>query len=209
MSQQSVLSYFKNVKRSLPDQHAAKKRKVALQMHEIENLLHTESDDDESAEEISENVGDETVDQNDQASDALKESKEFEDDSDWEDLANKTLDDVEQLTNKTDDDEEHSNKTVDEEEQPATNTSDDEEKQEDQETIIGVTTWAGDDHDTKSNDTPEKIEQSSSSPPFHGFPQLKRQEEMCLRTPTSSSVMTEENSRRSKKTSSFSRAIWN
>ena len=51
MSQQSVLSYFKSVKRSNPDQHAAKKRKVILQSHEIESLLETEHDHTRSGDE--------------------------------------------------------------------------------------------------------------------------------------------------------------
>ena len=48
MSQQSVLSFFKSVKRSNPDQHAAKRRKVVLRNHEIQNLLDTESDGSEA-----------------------------------------------------------------------------------------------------------------------------------------------------------------
>ena len=53
MSQQSVLSYFRSVKRSNPDQHAAKRRKVILQSHQIESLLDTESEDSEAESEAS------------------------------------------------------------------------------------------------------------------------------------------------------------
>ena len=51
MSQQSVLSYFKSTKRSNPEQHAAKKRKVILQSHEIESLLKTEHEEVQSSDE--------------------------------------------------------------------------------------------------------------------------------------------------------------
>ena len=54
MSQQSVLSYFKSAKRSNPDQHAAKKRKVILQSHEIESLLDTKHDHTKSGDESDE-----------------------------------------------------------------------------------------------------------------------------------------------------------
>ena len=90
-SQQSVLSYFKSVKRRNPDQHAAKKRKVVLQFHEIESLLDSGLDpgltDNESEEDQS--PREDVINEEKEASD------EFESDEDWENLANATLDDVE------------------------------------------------------------------------------------------------------------------
>ena len=70
MSQQQISSYFKTTRRCLPDQQAAKRRKVVLESHQIEELLDTENEESEVQE-------------------------EFDDDEDWESLANKTLDEME------------------------------------------------------------------------------------------------------------------
>ena len=119
MSQQSVLSYFKSVKRSNPDQHAAKKRKVILQSHEIESLLetehdHTRSGDESDAEEDNQSPKVRALEkQSDVSADA------FDDDSDWENIANTTLDDVEKES---------------------------ENGLQFTEVAVGVTTWAGDNH---------------------------------------------------------------
>ena len=51
MSASSVLNFFKSVKRTNPDQHAAKRRKVVLQSQDIENLLNADSDSDVSVSE--------------------------------------------------------------------------------------------------------------------------------------------------------------
>ena len=70
MSQQQISSYFKTTRRYLPDQQAAKRRKVVLESHQIEELLDTENEESEVEE-------------------------DFDDDEDWESLANKTLDEME------------------------------------------------------------------------------------------------------------------
>ena len=134
MSQQSVLSYFKSAKRSNPDQHAAKKRKVILQSHEIESLLETEhiqtksgdeSDAEEDPREIVRNKDANTV--------------EFENDADWENIANTTLDDVEK-------------------EMSLDNVL------QINEVTVGVTTWAGDNHRPVEAivKTPQTIKMSES-----------------------------------------------
>ena len=119
MSQQSVLSYFKSVKRSNPDQHAAKKRKVILQSHEIESLLDTEHDHSRSGDEADAEEDNQSpkVSVLDKESDVSTDA--FEDDSDWENVANTTLDDVEKESEKG---------------------------LQFTEVAVGVTTWAGDNH---------------------------------------------------------------
>ena len=116
MSQQSVLSYFKSAKRSNPDQHAAKKRKVILQSHEIESLLDTEHDHTKSGDE-----SDEEEDLRKMASKKDASPDDFENDADWENIANTTLDDVEK------------DMSLDNVLQI-------------NEVAVGVTTWAGDNH---------------------------------------------------------------
>ena len=117
MSKQSVLSYFKSAKRSNPDQHAAKKRKVILQSHEIESLLDAEHDQTKSGDE-----SDAEEDPREIVANKDANADDFENDADWENIANTTLDDVEKemsLDNALD----YIN-----------------------EVTVGVTTWAGDNH---------------------------------------------------------------
>ena len=92
-----MLSYFKSVKRSNPEQHAAKKRKVILQSHEIESLLKTEEEEGQCSDESGAEEDDQSLTLT-QCVTALQQdggADEFENDSDWEDVANTTLDDVE------------------------------------------------------------------------------------------------------------------
>ena len=97
MSQQSVLSFFKSVKRSNPDQHAAKRRKVVLRNHEIQNLLDTESDGSEAESDLNDSDVGRIIETKLNAQVTSSED-DFVEDSDWEDLANKTLDEVQSET---------------------------------------------------------------------------------------------------------------
>ena len=123
MSQQSVLSYFKSAKRSNPEQHAAKKRKVILQSHEIESLLKTEEEEGQCSDESDAEEDDQSLTLT-QCVTALQQdggADDFENDSDWEDVANTTLDDVEKEMSLDD-------------------------VSQSKEVVVGVTTWAGDNH---------------------------------------------------------------
>ena len=90
-----MLSYFKSTKRSNPEQHAAKKRKVILQSHEIESLLKTEHEEIQSSDESDAEEDDQSPKVNALHQNRVDGADEFENDSDWEDAANTTLDDAE------------------------------------------------------------------------------------------------------------------
>ena len=97
MSQQKQMSsYFKTCKRTnLPEQQAAKRRKVILQSHQIEQLLDSDEEEDEKEEvEASpapvESPGEPAPDEGE-----AEGKDEFVDDEEWEDLANTTLDGME------------------------------------------------------------------------------------------------------------------
>ena len=167
MSQQSVLSYFKSVKRSNPDQHAAKRRKVILQSHQIESLLDTESEDSDAESEISNGsrIQEDAVEE-ESPSGVRADCDDFVDDPDWEDEANKTLDDVE----KSEKDMSQDSESKSSPQSPFHGFA-----QQDTplrpgladviasvESVVSVTTWAGDDHTAAP---PLHTPTASSAPP--------------------------------------------
>jgi len=120
MSQTTLTSFFQARKHCLPEQQAAKKRKIVLEKHEIQDILENEDSDhsDSSEEEFEECLGtpeekdsqehedvenesdkDEYKDcidvLEDPVTEAIAENDEsfkFEEDPEWENFANKTLD---------------------------------------------------------------------------------------------------------------------
>ena len=95
MSQQKTLSsYFKTCKRALPEQQAAKRRKVILQNHEIEQQLLDSDSDDESPSPSPSPISQEEPEKQPEGREEVEEA--FADDDDWENLANKTLDELEE-----------------------------------------------------------------------------------------------------------------
>ena len=98
MSQQKQLSsYFKTCKRNnLPEQQAAKRRKVILQSHQIEQLLDSDEEDEAGAESDEQSLlASPAPSPAKPPADGGEGREEFVDDEDWEDLANTTLDGME------------------------------------------------------------------------------------------------------------------
>ena len=167
MSQQSVLSYFKSVKRSNPDQHAAKRRKVILQSHQIESLLDTESEDSDAESEVSNGsrIEEDAVEE-ESPSGVRADCDDFVDDPDWEDEANKTLDDVEKSEKDMSQDAE--SKSSPQSPFHGFAQQDTPRRQcladviASVESVVSVTTWAGDDHTAAP---PLHTPTASSAPP--------------------------------------------
>ena len=167
MSQQSVLSYFRSVKRSNPDQHAAKRRKVILQSHQIESLLDTESEDSDAESEASNGsrIEEDAVEE-ESPSGVRADCDDFVDDPDWEDEANKTLDDVEKDMSQESDSKSspqspfHGFAEQDTPRRPGLA-----EVIASVESVVSVTTWAGDDHGARSAAPPLLTPTTGSAPP--------------------------------------------
>ena len=83
MSQQKPLSsYFKTCKRALPEQQAAKRRKVILQNHEIEQQLLDSDSDDESPSPSPSPISQEEPEKQPEGREEVEET--FADDDEWD-----------------------------------------------------------------------------------------------------------------------------
>jgi len=113
MSQTTLTSFFQARKHSLPEQQAAKKRKIVLEKHEIQDILENETSDNSSSEEEYEDCSEKSKEPEEVHSDADQEEfkdcieheelkkvyapekdkdLDFVDDAAWEELAVETLD---------------------------------------------------------------------------------------------------------------------